>query len=189
MENGTNNENTGAKVYDAKDYRLFTEEEENGIKTAIVEHKPEDFGINFSGWTRDAVRALIKQEYGIDPALSSITNYMKHWCIPLQRSNAPKHRPPLSRIIKEQLDQKPDMRVDGRLQSKEKQILRRRAIILLKDNGFTYGAISQIVSCSSQYISHIGANWNKGGAAREKVIYGRRLGGPERMDGAETAHE
>jgi transposase len=172
MENGTTNKNPRATKYEAKGYKLFTKDEENEMKAILAARNPAEFGIDAPYWTRTSVRALILKKYGINAALSSVTNYMRQWCIIMERANALKSRPRNIRIKQEELDQEPGKRLDGRLQGRKEQSLRRKGIVIFNENGFTYSAIAQFMGCSAQYVSHVCAKWNKGGADREKILSG-----------------
>jgi transposase len=49
------------------------------VKKLIVGRMPEQLKLPFYLWTREAVRWLIKREYGVKLSLSSIGNYLKGW--------------------------------------------------------------------------------------------------------------
>src|SRR4051812_1147328 len=48
-------------------------------RTIVVGHRPEDVGIASPLWTREAVRAVIKQEYGIDMPVRTVGAYLRRW--------------------------------------------------------------------------------------------------------------
>src|SRR3954467_8878646 len=49
------------------------------LRTILVGKQPEDVGIASPLWTREAVRALIKQEYGIDMPVRTVGAYLPRW--------------------------------------------------------------------------------------------------------------
>lgn len=65
--------------------RELTAEQEAGIQTLLVDKTPDQLKLSFALWTRDAVRLAIKQIYGIDLPLRTITDYLKRWGFTPQR--------------------------------------------------------------------------------------------------------
>ncbi len=59
--------------------RELTAEQENGIQKLLVDRTPDQLKLSFALWTRDAVRLAIKQLYGRDLPLRTITDYLKRW--------------------------------------------------------------------------------------------------------------
>ena len=59
--------------------RELTAEQEVGIQKLLVDKTPDQLKLAFALWTRDAVRLAIKQTYGIDLPLRTITDYLKRW--------------------------------------------------------------------------------------------------------------
>ena len=53
--------------------------QEAGIKKLLVDKTPDQMKLAFALWTRDAVRLAIKQIYGIELPLRTITDYLKRW--------------------------------------------------------------------------------------------------------------
>src|SRR3954469_23812158 len=49
------------------------------LRTILVGKQPEDVGISSPLWTREAVRALIKKEYGIDMPVRTVGEYLRRW--------------------------------------------------------------------------------------------------------------
>src|SRR3954465_5160381 len=49
------------------------------LRTILVGQQPEDVGIPSPLWTREAVRALIKKEYGIDMPVRTVGAYLRRW--------------------------------------------------------------------------------------------------------------
>src|SRR4051795_3737840 len=49
------------------------------LRTILVGKQPEDVGIPSPLWTREAVRALIKKEYGIDMPVRTVGAYLRRW--------------------------------------------------------------------------------------------------------------
>jgi transposase len=61
------------------DKRELTAEQEAGIRKMLVDKTPDQLKLSFALWTRDAVRLAIKQSYGRDLPLRTITDYLKRW--------------------------------------------------------------------------------------------------------------
>ncbi len=59
--------------------RKLTADQEAAIKKLLVDKTPDQLKLQFALWTRDAVRLAIKQEYGIELPLRTITDYLKRW--------------------------------------------------------------------------------------------------------------
>jgi transposase len=59
--------------------RELTAEQEAGIQKLLVDKTPDQFKLSFALWTREAVRLAIKQTYGRDLPLRTITDYLKRW--------------------------------------------------------------------------------------------------------------
>jgi transposase len=59
--------------------RELTAEQENSIQKLLVDKTPDQLKLSFALWTRDGVRLAIKQIYGRDLPLRTITDYLKRW--------------------------------------------------------------------------------------------------------------
>jgi len=59
--------------------RELTAEQEIGIQKLLVDKTPDQLKLSFALWTRDAVRLAIKQLYGRDLPLRTISDYLKRW--------------------------------------------------------------------------------------------------------------
>ena len=59
--------------------RELTPEQEVGIQKLLVDKTPDQLKLSFALWTRDAVRLAIKQIYGRDLPLRTISDYLKRW--------------------------------------------------------------------------------------------------------------
>jgi transposase len=59
--------------------RRLTAEQEAAVKQLLKDHAPDHFNLEFALWTREAVRQLIKQRYGVDLPLRTITDYLARW--------------------------------------------------------------------------------------------------------------
>lgn len=59
--------------------RELTSEQEIHIQKLLVDKTPDQLKLSFALWTRDAVRLAIKQIYGRDLPLRTITDYLKRW--------------------------------------------------------------------------------------------------------------
>ena len=65
--------------------RHLTPEQESEIVNMLVDHNPEQYKIKGCMWTRDSVRELILQKYGIDMPLRTIGEYLRRWGLTVQR--------------------------------------------------------------------------------------------------------
>jgi transposase len=65
--------------------RELTAEQEVGIQKLLVDKTPDQLKLSFALWTRDAVRLAIKQLYGRELPLRTITDYLKRWGFTPQR--------------------------------------------------------------------------------------------------------
>ncbi len=59
--------------------RNLTADQEATAKKLLVDKTPDQLKLQFALWTRDAVRLAIKQEFGIELPLRTITDYLKRW--------------------------------------------------------------------------------------------------------------
>jgi len=59
--------------------RELTAEQEVGIQKLLVDKTPDQLKLSFALWTREAVRLAIKQIYGQDLPLRTISDYLKRW--------------------------------------------------------------------------------------------------------------
>lgn len=59
--------------------RELTADQEKAIQKLLVDKTPDQLKLSFALWTRDAVRLAIKQNYGQDLPLRTITDYLKRW--------------------------------------------------------------------------------------------------------------
>jgi len=63
----------------------LTGEQERDIQKTITDKTPDQLKLDFALWTRQAVRQLIRDRYGIDYALSSMSVILKRWGFTPQR--------------------------------------------------------------------------------------------------------
>lgn len=59
--------------------RNLTADQEATVKKLLVDKTPDQLKLQFALWTRDAVRLAIKQEFGVELPLRTITDYLKRW--------------------------------------------------------------------------------------------------------------
>jgi transposase len=59
--------------------RLLTGEQEQGIRQAIETKSPQELGITSALWTRQAVRELIQQRFGIRLSIRTVGEYLRRW--------------------------------------------------------------------------------------------------------------
>lgn len=69
---GTRGRRHGAK-------RTLSEEQENALRELMIDRTPDQLKLPFALWTRDAVRSVATQRYGIDLPLRTISDYLKRW--------------------------------------------------------------------------------------------------------------
>ncbi|MBR6013861.1 MAG: winged helix-turn-helix domain-containing protein [Selenomonadaceae bacterium] len=55
------------------------------IKIAIIKYTPDYFKLPYSMWSREAIQEFIKQKYGIEMPLTTITDYLRRWGMKCQR--------------------------------------------------------------------------------------------------------
>jgi transposase len=65
--------------------RELTAEQETSIQKLMIDKTPDQLKLSFALWTRDAVRLAIKQAYGVELPLRTITDYLKRWGFTPQR--------------------------------------------------------------------------------------------------------
>lgn len=65
--------------------RILTPEQEKEIMTIIVEKDPMQLKFKECMWTRNNIRQLIKEKYGIDMKLSTLGYYLSRWGFSVQR--------------------------------------------------------------------------------------------------------
>jgi transposase len=72
--------------------RHLTGEQEEKIQKMIVDRHPEQLKLNFALWTREAVRLLIRQAFGLSMPIRTVGEYLKRWGFtpqkPVRRSYA-----------------------------------------------------------------------------------------------------
>jgi transposase len=61
------------------DQRQLSAIQEKAVQKLLVDKTPDQLKLQFALWSRDAVRLAIKQEYGKDLPLRTITDYLKRW--------------------------------------------------------------------------------------------------------------
>ena len=65
--------------------RHLSPAQEQEILKQLVDHNPEQFKIKGCLWTRDSVRELIKQKYGIAMPIRTVGEYLRRWGLTVQR--------------------------------------------------------------------------------------------------------
>lgn len=58
---------------------LLSEQQQEAIRTLIVEHTPDELGLPFALWSRPAVAALIERETGKRLIVRTVGKYLKRW--------------------------------------------------------------------------------------------------------------
>lgn len=59
--------------------RILSAEQEEDVQKLLIDKAPNQLKLPFALWTRDAVRMAIKQRYGLDLPLRTISDYLKRW--------------------------------------------------------------------------------------------------------------
>ena len=59
--------------------RCLSRGQEQEVQQLIVDKTPDQLKFAFALWTRDAICLLIKQRYGIEMPLRTVTDYLKRW--------------------------------------------------------------------------------------------------------------
>jgi transposase len=67
------------------DNRFLSPEQESEIQKLICDKTPDQLKLKYALWSRDAVRQLIKDRYGIEYALQSLSIILKRWGFTPQR--------------------------------------------------------------------------------------------------------
>lgn len=75
-EAGLEQQQRGAK-YGAG--RTLTSEQETQVQSLMLNHFPEELGIDSALWTRRAVGTLIEQEFGVKMPIRTVGEYLKRW--------------------------------------------------------------------------------------------------------------
>jgi transposase len=65
--------------------RALSPTQENELRNILAHHTPDELGLLYSLWSREAVKRLIFEKYGIELALRTITLYFSRWNITYQR--------------------------------------------------------------------------------------------------------
>ena len=65
--------------------RHLSPTQEQELLKLLVDHNPEQFKIKGCLWTRNSVRELIKQKYGIAMPIRTIGEYLRRWGLTVQR--------------------------------------------------------------------------------------------------------
>jgi transposase len=65
--------------------RLLTTAQEREIKRLISRHLPDELGLDFALWSRAAVQALIRRQYGVRLAVRTTGKYLTRWSFTAQK--------------------------------------------------------------------------------------------------------
>ena len=76
---GINAIKPGARGRQSGTKRTLSLEQENALQQLLVDKNPLQLKLPFALWTRDAVRLAIKQRYGHDVPLRTISDYLHRW--------------------------------------------------------------------------------------------------------------
>jgi transposase len=59
--------------------RVLNGEQEREIQRCLIDRTPDQLKLHFALWTRDAVKLLIRQRYGMDMPIRTVGEYLKRW--------------------------------------------------------------------------------------------------------------
>jgi len=65
--------------------RVLTPEQEKELRKILTDKTPDQLKLPFALWTRESIRLLIKQQYGFEIPLRTITDYLKRWGFTAQK--------------------------------------------------------------------------------------------------------
>src|SRR5919199_691025 len=65
--------------------KLLTTAQEKEIKRLICRHMPDELGLDFALWSREAVRALIRHQSGVRLAVRTTGKYLARWGFTAQK--------------------------------------------------------------------------------------------------------
>ena len=63
----------------AGDKRTLSPEQESDLRKALIDKTPDQMKLPFALWTRDAVKLLIRQMFGIAMPIRTVGEYLKRW--------------------------------------------------------------------------------------------------------------
>ena len=63
----------------SEDKKLLTHEQECSIQKMIVDKRPNQLKLDFSLWTRKAVKELVEREFGVFLAINTMGDYLRNW--------------------------------------------------------------------------------------------------------------
>ena len=63
----------------SEDKKLLTHEQECSIQKMIVDKMPNQLKLDFSLWTRKAVKELVEREFGVFLAINTMGDYLRNW--------------------------------------------------------------------------------------------------------------
>ena len=75
----------GRRGHRPGEQKALSAAQEDGLRGLIVRGCPDQFGLSFALWTRQAVRALIARETGVWLALPVVGRYLRAWGFTAQR--------------------------------------------------------------------------------------------------------
>lgn len=59
--------------------RTLSAEQEEALQKLLVDKTPDQLKLPFALWTRDAVRSVVKQRYGVNLPMRTVSEYLKRW--------------------------------------------------------------------------------------------------------------
>ena len=65
--------------------KLLDATQEKAIKRLICRHMPDELGLDFALWSREAARALIRRQYGVRLAVCTTGKYLARWGFTAQK--------------------------------------------------------------------------------------------------------
>jgi len=79
MKEGTKAIKLGRRGRCEGENRTLGKEQEARLKRDLIDKTPDQFKLAFALWTRDAVRLLVKQQFGVEMPIRTVGEYLKRW--------------------------------------------------------------------------------------------------------------
>ncbi|GFE60584.1 transposase [Geobacter sp. AOG2] len=85
QEGGLSEIESGIRGRKNGENRVLSPEEDAEIRNLIIKYTPDQLGLDYYLWSRDAVQLIVKEKYKIDMPLRTITDYIKRWRFTTQK--------------------------------------------------------------------------------------------------------
>ncbi len=98
---------------------LLSQEQSDRIKKLIIAMAPDQLRLDCSLWTRQSVRQLILQEYGLELAVRTVGDYLKRWGVTPQKPQKRAHEQRAPEVAKWLKKEYPDIKVRAKSENAE----------------------------------------------------------------------